>query len=488
MTFLELKTMWSIGRKTLSLLGNPGFWLIAVLFVLISLPHYADAIGHPTFLNLLMNELGLTRHAFERILYLAPIVWAGFMFSFRGAFVTSLVALALMLPRALMESRDRVDSLFETSAVFIIGNVLAITFDSLRHARERRIELEQAQTELQSSEQRYRSLFEDAHDAIWLQDMNGTIVGCNEANAKLTGYDRSEMIGRNVKEFLSPEALETARRVRQNLMERPEGETYDQTVRRKDGTEAFVRLSSSLIRSDGKPVGFQHIARDITAEKKLQENQRHYLEQVTRAQEQERKRISRELHDDTIQSLVVLSRQLESLATARADVSPEFRNRVEDLWQQCNNIMQGVRRLSQDLRPAALDRLGLLPAIQMLATDTARFSEIPIKVIVAGTERRLGEEVELVLFRIVQEALRNVWRHSKATGAEVKVEFAADRVKTSITDNGTGFDLPPNVTDLAKDGKLGLAGMEERARLVGATLSAESQRGKGTRITIDLAA
>ena len=480
--------MRSFSRKTLSLLRNPGFWLITVLFVLISIPHYADAIGHPTFLNVLMNELGLTRHAFERILYLAPIVWAGFMFSFRGAFVTSLVALALMLPRALMVTTDRVDSLFETSAVFIIGNVLAITFDSLRHARERRIELEQAQTELQASEQRYRSLFEDAHDAIWLQDMNGTIVACNEANARLTGYPRSEMIGRDVREFLSPEALETARRVRQSLMEGSGGETCDQTIRRKDGSEAFVRLSSSLIKSEGKPVGFQHIARDITEEKRLQENQRHYLEQVTRAQEQERKRISRELHDDTIQSLVVLSRQLDSLATTRAEISPEFKNRVEDLWQQCNNIMQGVRRLSQDLRPAALDRLGLLPAIQMLATDTARFSEIPIKVSVAGTERRLGEEVELVLFRIVQEALRNVWRHSKATSAEVRVEFAPDKVKISITDNGTGFDLPPKVTDLAKDGKLGLAGMEERARLVGATLSAESQRGKGTRIAIELVA
>jgi PAS domain S-box-containing protein len=480
--------MTLISRKTLDLLRNPGFWLIVVLFVLITVPHYADAIGHPTFLNVLMNELGLTRNAFERILYLAPIVWAGFMFSFRGAFVASLVALALMLPRALMVSTGRVDSLFETSAVFIIGNVLAITFDSLKHARERRIELEVAQTELQSSEQRYRSLFEDAHDAIWFQDMDGAIIACNAANARLTGYDKEELIGKNVREFLSPEALETARQVRQRLLEESAGEIYDQRIRRKDGSEAFVRLSSSLIRSNGQPIGFQHIARDVTEEKRLQENQRHYLEQVTRAQEQERKRISRELHDDTIQSLVVLSRQLDNLATAHAEIPPEFKKRLEDLWQQCNGIMQGVRRLSQDLRPAALDRLGLLPALQMLATDTARFSEIPIRVNVSGTERRLAEEVELVLFRIVQEALRNVWRHSRATAADVTVEFSDSKVRICITDNGEGFDLPPNVTDFAKEGKLGLAGMEERARLVGATLTAESHRGDGTKIVIEMAA
>ena len=475
-------------RKTIELLRNPGFWLLAVLFVLITLPHYAEALGHPTFVNVIMDRLGLTRHAFERILYLAPIVWAGFMFSFRGAFIASLVALALMVPRALMESSARVDSLFETAAVFIIGNVLAITFDSLKHARERRIELEQAQTELQSSEQRYRSLFEDAHDAIWFQDMDGTIVACNAANAKLTGFGKNELIGKNVREFLSPDALETARLVRQYLLDQDGGQIYDQRIKRKDGSEAFVRLSSSLIRREGQPIGFQHIARDITEERRLQENQRHYIEQVTRAQEEERKRISRELHDDTIQSLVVLSRQLDSLTGTKADVPPELRKRLEDLWQQCNTIMQGVRRLSQDLRPAALDRLGLLPAIQMLATDTARFSEIPIKVNVVGTERRLAEEVELVLFRIVQEALRNVWRHSKATAADVLVEFTNYKIRISISDNGTGFDLPPNVTDLAKDGKLGLAGMEERARLVGATMSAESRRGKGTKIVIELAA
>jgi PAS domain S-box-containing protein len=482
--------MNQFGRIARNLLRNPGFWLIGILFVLIGLPHYAEALGHPTFLNTLTNELGLTRHAFERIMFLAPIVWAGFIFSARGAFIASLLALVLMLPRALIVSNYRVDSLFEAGSVFIIGNVLAVTFDSLRHSRERRLELEAAQEELQASERRYRSLFEDAHDAIWIQDMDGTIVACNTANAKLTGYDKSELIGKNVREFLSPEALETAKGIRRKLLEgQTVGETYDQSIRRKDGTEAFIRLSSSLVKAGGETTGFQHIARDITAERRLQENQRHYLGQVTRAQESERKRISRELHDDTIQSLVVLSRQLDALATTRTDdVPPEVRHRLEDLWHQSNTIMQGVRRLSQDLRPAALDRLGLIPAIQMLAADAARFSGIPTVVTVAGTERRLGEEIELVLFRIVQEALRNVWRHSKATAATVTIEFTHYKVEITIADNGIGFDLPATPSELAKEGKLGLAGMEERARLVGATLSAQSRPGQGTTVAIRLAA
>lgn len=468
---------------------NPGFWLIAALLVIISFFHYNNTIDYPSFLNTLLKNLDLTRQAFERILFLAPIVWSCFIFGLKGSLVVSGISLVLMLPQVIMSSGNRWDVFIESTAVVIVGEILALTFDSFRHSRERRIELEAIQHELQLSEQRYRSLFEDAHDAIWLQDMEGNITGSNAANKALTGYDVSEIVGMNVRQFLSPEALDTAKEIRRRLIEQKSpGETYDQKIKRKDGDEATIRLSSSVIRRNGKPVGFQHIARDITEEQRQKENQRLYLEQVTRAQELERKRISRELHDDTIQSLVVLSRQLDALATSKEAIPEAIRRRLEELWQQSNNIMQGVRRLSQDLRPAALDRLGLLPAIQMLADDTAQYSNIPIDVKVLGTERRLGEEVELVLFRIVQEALRNIWRHSEATQAGITVEFTNYKVKITISDNGKGFELPPTVGDFTKDGKLGLAGMEERARLVGAILSAESKAGKGTTIAIELAA
>jgi len=483
----ETIPMWkSLGRRLAGLASKPGFWLIVALFILIAIPHYADQLGHPNFINTLMSELKITRHAFERILFLAPIVWAGFMFGLRGALISSAIALGLMLPRALTESTDRVDALFETSAVFIIGNVLAITFESLRRARERRIQLERTQYELGSSEQRYRSLFEDAHDAIWLQDMEGNIVAANAASTALTGYQVADLTNMNVRDFLSPEGLDVARAVRRKLFNgETVGESYDQKIRRKDGTQATVRLSSSLIRSNGQPIGFQHIARDITDDQRLQENLHYYLLEVTRAQEEERKRISRELHDDTIQSLVVLSRQLDALAGEK-DLTESVRQRVEEIWQQASAVMQGVRRLSQDLRPAALDRLGLMPALEWLAADVTQYSGIQTDLSVLGTERRLPEEIELVLFRIVQEALRNVWRHSEATRAEIKVEFGEKRIAITVSDNGRGFDVPRSIGDLARDGKLGLAGMEERARLVGGTLSADSVPGAGTRIKVEL--
>ena len=158
---------------------------------------------------------------------------------------------------------------------------------------------------------------------------------------------------------------------------------------------------------------------------------------------------------------------------------------VEDLWQQTNSIIQGVRRLSQDLRPPTLDRLGLLPALEWLVSDASKYSGIPAKCRVIGIERRLPKEAELMLFRITQEALRNIWRHSQATEAEVTVEFDTRRVRITVQDNGTGFDLPSSVGDLTRSGKLGLVGMTERARLLDGSVTIETEPGKGTKVTLE---
>jgi len=354
---------------------KPGFWFIIALLVLITLPHYGEASKYPGLFLQMMSNLDLDRHALERIFYLAPVVWSGFLFGWRGAFVTSLVALACMLPRAIFISEYPKDALFESGAVFVIGNVLAISFHSLRREREHRIQLEVAQREQQ-------------------------------------------------------------------------------------------RVTEEL--------------------KVMQQNLRFYLRQATRAQEEERKRISHELHDDTIQALVVLSRRLDSLASSDKGLSEENRRHLEELWQQTDNILKGVRRLSQDLRPAALDRLGLLPALEWLASDVAGYSGIEIKVNVIGNQRRLSEELELVLFRISQEALRNVWRHSGATNVELTVEFDKTKTRITVSDNGRGFEFPEQIGDLAKNGKLGLTGMQERTQLVGGTLTIQSEVGEGSSITVEL--
>lgn len=473
-------------RRLAGLLQRPSFWLIVVVLALITAPYYAETLKHPAFINQFMADLGLTRHAFERILYLAPIVWAGFLFGWRGALTTSLVAVAIMLPRALLISDYRTDALFETGAVFLIGNVLAVSFASLRREREYRTRLEAAQRELRASEERYRQLFENAHDAIWIHDLDGNFITANRAAQRLSGYSGEELGRMNVRSFLSEESLDLARHIREALVEnRPVEQPYEQRILRRDGSEAVLQIATSLVLDKGEPVAFQHIARDITEQKAMNQNLRFYLQQATRAQEEERKRISHELHDDTIQGLVVLSRQLDALATGGKGIPDDAKHRLEELWQQTNNITQGVRRLSQDLRPVAIDRLGLLPAIRWLAEDVSKYSGVDIKVKVVGKEHRLPEETAIAFFRIIQEAMRNVWRHSGAGHAEIIVEFKENKARITVSDDGKGFKLPEKFGDLARDGKLGLTGMQERAQLVGGTLTVKSSPGQGTTITVE---
>jgi PAS domain S-box-containing protein len=467
---------------------KPGFWLILALLILITLPHYGEVFKFPGLLLHLISELNLDRHAFERILYLAPMVWAGFLFGWKGAFITSLVSLVCMLPRAIFISEYPQDALFEIGAVFIIGNVLVVSFASLRREREYRTQLETAHKELQTSEERYRQLFENAHDAIWLHDLEGNIVAVNRAAEKLTGYSEEELCKMNVKSFMAEDSINLAHQIRSKILDNePVEQPYEQRIFRRDGSEAFIQMATSLVTSDGKPVAFQHIARDVTEQKRMDENLRFYLQEATKAQEEERKRISHELHDDTIQALIVLSRQLDALSSGEG-MSEENRHRLEELWQRTDEILKGVRRLSQDLRPAALDRLGLLSALEWLASNVTEYAGIATKVNVVGEERHPPEEVTVALFRIAQEALRNVWRHSAATSAEITVEFDKDATRITVTDNGKGFEPPDNLGDMAKKGKLGLTGMQERAQLVGGRLTIQSQPGKGSSITVEVPA
>lgn len=378
--------------------------------------------------------------------------------------------------------RPREFSPEEVELLTAIGNEIGIAMENARLYEEERVIAQR----LRASETEYRELFENARHAIWIQDLEGNIIAANKAFAELTRYSQEELKGVKVWELLSEESPSLGREIehgllRGNALDQP----YEQRLMRKDGTEAILKLATSLIIRDGLPKGFQHIARDVTEEKRLEENLRFYLQQVTKAQEEERKRIARELHDDTAQALVVLSRQLDSFISAGQRPTQDIIT-LEKLREQIDSILEGVRRFSQDLRPSILDDLGLLPALEWLASDLTDHFGISIGVAVLGSERRFSSEVELLLFRIAQEALRNVWRHSQASRAWVTVEFNDGKTILTIRDNGKGFDLPQRVSDLASAGKLGLAGMEERARLLGGSLTLQSELGRGTTVTVEV--
>jgi len=158
---------------------------------------------------------------------------------------------------------------------------------------------------------------------------------------------------------------------------------------------------------------------------------------------------------------------------------------VDEIQGQVDKILEGLRRFSQDLRPSVLDDLGLLPALEWLTSDVEAHFGIDVGMAVEGSERRFSPDVELLLFRIAQESLRNVWRHSEASRAWLTLEFDECRTTLTVSDNGKGFKVPQRAGDLAKVGKLGLAGMEERARLIGGALRLQSNPGEGTIVTVE---
>ena len=219
---------------------------------------------------------------------------------------------------------------------------------------------------------------------------------------------------------------------------------------------------------------------------RLYENMRFYVRQITKAQEDERKRIARELHDDTAQALIDLSRRLDNLATSREQLSETVIGRLEEFQELIDSILRGIRRFSRDLRPSVLDDLGLLPALEWLTSNLMDEDGIKTELKVYGDRRRLPPEAELALFRIVQEALSNVRRHSQASQVVTLVEFGEGRVRITVDDNGQGVELPGRTGDLATAGKLGLIGMHERARLLNGTLIVRSEPGKGTTVTVDV--
>jgi PAS domain S-box-containing protein len=361
------------------------------------------------------------------------------------------------------------------------GNAMGI---AIEHARLHHIEALFSQ-QLQFSEERYRGLFENASEAIFVCSSTGRIVSANRACEELTGRTQEELLSLTLHELFSDESQESVINMfAADSTTAALGQTEDLSLVVKDGKHAYVELKvSPLVTSDGV-LGLQAILRDVTEERQLRQNMEYYITQITRAQEDERLRISRELHDDTAQLLVGLSRGLDSLTSGKSKLPKTTKEHLERLHALTESALEGVRRFSQDLRPSVLDDLGLIPALEWLAADLEERSDISTSVSIAGASRRLSPETELAIFRIAQEALSNVRKHSQASRVDMSVDFAEDALTLVVTDDGVGFYMPQRASDLVVYGKLGIVGMRERARLVNGTLIVQSDMGAGTVITL----
>jgi PAS domain S-box-containing protein len=369
----------------------------------------------------------------------------------------------------------------EVELLTAMGNQIGVAVENAHLFQQQQVTAQQ----LRISEERYRGLFENSSDAIFVCSTTARIISVNEACERLTGYTHKELTSTALYELFSGESRERIKSIFSDIVaQAPTGGIEDASLTRKNGSEAYVELKVNPMLRKNVIIGFQVIAQDVTEEKQLRRNMEYYIKQVTRAQEDERLRISRELHDDTAQLLATLSRSLDSLVTGEKNLKKASVDSLKKLHEMADSALEGVRRFSQDLRPSILDDLGLVPALEWLISDLERSYGIKTTVAISGSQRRLTPEIELAVFRIAQEVLSNVRRHSLASSVAMNLDFGPDALTLVIKDNGQGFDIPQRTSDLALSGKLGIIGMRERARLIGGTIIVQSEKGAGTTVTL----
>lgn len=205
------------------------------------------------------------------------------------------------------------------------------------------------------------------------------------------------------------------------------------------------------------------------------------LRKVITAQEEERRRIARELHDETGQALTALRLCLERLTvTSDSNTAGEFKKQLEQSLNLCHQADEEIDKLIFDLRPSLLDDLGLVEAIEFFIEARLTAAGIKGRLVVTGEERRLSSEREVSLFRIIQESINNIIKHAQAKNVTIKLVYKADQMEAWIEDNGCGFDVKHIINQQSTGRGLGLLGMKERISLIGGELSITSSKGKGT--------
>lgn len=232
----------------------------------------------------------------------------------------------------------------------------------------------------------------------------------------------------------------------------------------------------------------QHTLEDLGSARRRQDELRGYASLITRVQEEERRRLARELHDDTAQALIALARGLDGLGRAvdPLELPQKDREWLASLQDLAAHTLDGVRRACRDLRPSILDDLGLRAALEWLC-DSSSGRGISSSFTCTGTIVSTSPEAEIAIFRIAQEALSNVWRHARATCVDVELAYRPGKLCLRIQDDGSGFQ-PEQKAEVQHDSQsgLGLLGMRERAMLIGADLTIKTSPGAGCLVSLSL--
>lgn len=376
----------------------------------------------------------------------------------------------------------------EINLLIGLANDLAYGIKALRAEAERR-RVEEA---LRQSEQKYRSLMDGASDAIVLADRQGKITEVNLKAEALLGYSEEELLGLNYIQIHPPQILDHVRENFARILTTGLGPVHECAIISKDGRVIPVEINHIMVGSGDNQV-IQAVFRDVTERKRAgealrdsEQKLRLLASQLLTVQEKERRRVSRELHDEMGQALTVLKIHMVAIENKLRRDQHGLKLSCERLLGYVDGVIENVRRLSWDLSPSILEDLGLSSSLKYLVQETCGNHHMPCSVVVDEIDGLFSPEVKINIYRIFQEVLTNIVRHAQAGRINVEIKKQQDRVTFLIRDNGIGFDVKETrFRNLDKRG-LGLTTMHERALMAGGTLSISSHAGQGTDVILTI--
>lgn len=346
------------------------------------------------------------------------------------------------------------------------------------------------------AEQALRELVLRLHDMLanvnqiaLMLDSAGRISFCNEYLLRLTGRKREEVLGKDWFAMFAPAELGLRERFDANLDREAISVHFENSILTRSGERRTIAWNNTVLRDpNGRIIGAASIGEDITDRNRVAAElhaSRQELAVLSRqliaTQEEERRRLARELHDEIGQVLTAVYYDLITLKTARDPIAP---SRWDDSLAIVNRAVQQVRNLSLDLRPSLLDDLGLAPTVKWYADRLAQRAGLTIHLTAPPSAVELPAEVKIACFRVAQEAMTNVERHAHAKHVWIELFQSEEEVRLCIRDDGVGFDVTAARRRAARGGSLGLLGMKERVELIAGQIAIESARGQGATVQV----
>ena len=359
---------------------------------------------------------------------------------------------------------------------------MALSVDHMRR------ELKGNMEAIKRSEQRFSLLVQNVNDGIILiQDMKYIFV--NRKFCQITGYEEHELIGKDFYTSFGPESAELVKGIyEKRIMGEDNRSIYDTRIVRKDGAIRYVEVNAVVADFENKKADFA-VVRDITEKRANDERIRKLSEEVVKTQEEERRRISRELHDEVGQCLSAINLYVEKIEMEDTRLRGVAFKALGDIRGLVNKTVDEIQRITYGLRPYLLDDLGLFPALQWQMDRFHEQTGVHTALRIQGRRRDLPLVIETLIYRTIQEGLTNVRKHAKADKVEIELSYLSDSVAMRMRDDGRGFEMDKQKRKVSLgQGGLGITSIRERLVLCGGHLRMRSAPGQGTELVIRMPA